>query len=343
MKIAAINSSSPIYNLAAHKIQVKFEQEGHEVFASARADLFAQKCQKAFLSAIFTWNLPQLCHDANLLKSQGLEVEVGGPAVTAMPEFVFQQTGITPHEGLDDRFEHVPGDSYLMTFTSRGCPRGCEFCIVQKVEGRKMILYDAFPIPAGENPWVGDNNILATSWPHQELVVSKLKHLRSLDFNSGFDCRIFCKDPQKYYDLYSQCHLERWRFAYDQPDEREPVKICTEFLHSKGIRYSEITVFCLVGFIDQTFEECREKLQYLIDLGTTPYPQRYRPLNLLSRNFTPPGWDEGQLNLLFQHFGVANVWRSCTWEEFLESCKKGGFKPKDNDGIFLEFAGMKEG
>lgn len=281
--------------------------------------MWSLQCDRALFSAIFTWDLVSLCQDVNLLKQAGVKVEIGGPAATAIPQYIVEQTGLIPKCGLDERFEYIKG-KFFATFTSRGCPRNCDFCLVPRLEGRKMIEYSDFPIPVGKNPFVCDNNILATSWEHQEMVVEKLKHVRNIDFNSGFDDRIFIKNPDKYWRLYSQTKLEAWRFAYDLPEQREPIKACADFLHDKGVDYRRIIVFCLIGFPGQTFKECRERLQYLIDIGTSPYPQRYRPLDSLSHSYAP-GWLNGDPEMLFGYYGVPFIWRSCTWEEFKRKYK----------------------
>jgi hypothetical protein len=322
MKIAIINNSPTVYNLAVERI-ARYHQ-ADQVTVSQPGKLLLPgiwDADKAYFSVIFTWDLPALINDVNLLKSRGIEIEIGGPAATALPLYIEENTGIKPAIGLDQRFEHIPGD-YEMVFTSRGCPRGCEFCLVQKVEGRKMIEYDDFPVPVGQNPWLGDNNILATTWAHQELVIDKLKNVRNLDLNSGFDDRIFARDPERYWDLYSQLHLERWRFAYDQPDQKEPMTACVNYLHSRGVKYSEISVFCLVGWPGTTFEEAREKLEYLIQIETSPYPMRYRPLDTLVHEYNPPGWDPEELNALFNYYGVPWHWRKYKWEEFKKDYKK---------------------
>ncbi len=321
MKIAVINESSSVYNLACEKIATYHRGAGHEVSRRSRADLWSRQCQKAYLSAIFTWDLPHLVYDARYLTEKGVSVEVGGPAVTAMPEYVSEQTGLIPTVGIDPRFEFIDG-KYQATFTSRGCPRACEFCLVSKLEGRKIIEYDSFSIPVGKNPYLCDNNLLMTSWEHQKLVVEKLKHVKNLDYNSGFDDRIFIHAPNKYWGLYSQLKLECWRFAYDTPEQKAAVKFCADYLHNKGVSYRHIIVFCLVGWPGTTFEEGREKLQYLIDIGCSPYPMRYQPLLSLERTYTPPGWKEKQPNQLFRYFGVPFVWRKCTWEKFLETEKE---------------------
>lgn len=320
MKIAVINSSFPAYNLAADKMLQEFKRQGHEVFFSPRVDLWSLQADKAYLSAIFTWNLPELCHDVNLLKERSIELEIGGPAATALPQYIEEKTGVIPHIGLDERFEHIDG-KFKATFTSRGCPRDCPFCLVPKLEGRRIVEYDEFPIPVGKNPYVCDNNILATSKGHQELVVSKLLGVRNLDFNSGFDDRIFIKDPERYWRLFSHLKLECWRFAYDSPEQKEPIKACIDYLHSRGVDYRRIIVFCLVGYPGQTFEECRDRLQFLIDIECSPYPMRFRPLDSIEKNITPPGWRDGLLNLLFSYYGVPFIWRSCKFEDFRKSEK----------------------
>jgi hypothetical protein len=185
-----------------------------------------------------------------------------------------------------------------------------------------MIEYADFPVPVGDNPWVGDNNILATSWEHQQLVVERLKGVRNLDLNSGFDDRIFVRDMDKYYNLYSQLKMERWRFAYDKPEQKEPLTACVNYLHSKGVRYSEISVFCLVGWPGTTFEQGRAKLQYLVDIETSPYPMRYRPLDSLVRDWVPPGWNPDDMDALFNYYGVPWFWRKYTWGKFNKDFKE---------------------
>jgi len=324
MRIAVVNASASVYNLAVHRIANYHKMLGDEVYVTDINTLFLPEvwnAEKIYFSCIFTWELPDLVRTVNLFKLRGIQIEIGGPSATALPGYILEKTGIQPATGLDQRFEHMDGQ-YQMVFTSRGCPRGCVFCCVKLIEGRKMIEYEDYPVPVGENPWVADNNILATSWEHQVAMVEKLKDVKNLDLNSGFDDRIFAMNPEKYWDLYSRLHLERWRFAYDKPDQKEPLTKCVEFLHSKGVRYSSISVFCLVGWPGTTFEEGKEKLQYLVDIDTSPYPMTFRPLDSLQRKYTPPGWNGEDMNVLFNYYGVPWFWRKYKFDEFKASFKE---------------------
>ena len=315
--MAVINASSEVYNLCAHRALNYFRSQGYEAILSDHVNLFTLKASRFIFSIIFTYDILNLIPQVLLVKDRGAEVEIGGPGATAMPDYIEQVTGgVRPYAGLDSRFENFPGE-YEGTFSSRGCPRSCPFCLVPRLEGRRIVEIPDFPIPVGPNPKLLDNNILATSWSHQQKVVGRLKGVRNLDVNSGWDCRIFAKDPERYWQLYNELNLDTWRLAYDVPEEREPVGQCIRFLRSKGVDYRRITVFALIGYPGQTFDECLEKLQYLVNMECSPYPMRYRPLDALTRNYVAPGWTAGQVEGLFGYFGVPWVWRSCTWDEYV--------------------------
>ena len=312
LKIAVINSSHPSYNLAAWRILNYCRSEGVETSYSGRADMWTVGVDKAYFSVIFTWDLPELCHDVNLLRTLGIEIEIGGPAATAMPQYIVEHTGLIPHVGLDERFEHVPG-SYAMTFTSRGCIMRCPWCIVHKVEPNR-VEYDDFPIPVGKNPFIGDNCILATSWGHQELVVEKMKDVRWLDINSGFDCRLF---TEEHYQLYSRLHLEAWRLAFDSMGVESAFERAVGILKKHGVDYRRILVFCLIGFPGTTFDECVYRLEKTRALGCSPYPQKYAPLDTVdARDYVAPGFEKERLDTLRAYWCNPFAWRTCTFKEF---------------------------
>ncbi len=92
-------------------------------------------------------------------------------------------------------------------------------------------------------------------------------------------------------------------------------RACVEFLHNKGVSYRFIDVYCLIGFPGQAFDECLEKLKYLIEIGCSPYPMRFRPLDSVKEHYTPPGWEPKMTDKLFA-WGGAQKWRTTSWEDF---------------------------
>ena len=314
MKIAIINSSQEVYNLATHRIAHYHERLGDTVTLTKGSQLFLDgvwNADKAYFSCIFTWDLKEMCANVNLLKERDIAIEIGGPAATAMPVWVENRTGIKPHVGLDDRFEREKGD-FKMEFTSRGCRNHCAWCIVPKIEPIH-VEYEDINIPVGDNPYLGDNNLLACSWEHQKRVVGKLKNVSNLDINSGFEASLFTED---HYALYSQLKLERWRLAFDSMAVEKEFERAVNILKKHGVRYSEISTYVLIGFPGTTYEETIYRLEKARSLGTSPYPQIYRPLNSINHDYVAPGWDKEKLSLLRMYWITPQKWRTCTFEEF---------------------------
>ena len=314
MKIAVINSSPEVYNLATHRIARYHWGLGDEVAITNGGALFLPEvwqAEKAYFSCIFTWDLPAMVTNINLLKDRGVAIEIGGPATTAMPLWVENQTGIKSHVGLDNRFEFVKGD-FKMSYSSRGCRNKCLWCAVPRTEPF-CVEYDDFNIPVGEHPQLNDNCILNTSLEHQKLVVEKLKDVLSVDINSGFEAALFTEEA---YKLYSQLHLARWRLAFDSMKVEKEFERATAILRNHGIRYSAISTYVLIGFPGTSMGENIYRLEKTRELGCTPYPQRYVPLNSLKHKYTAKGFDNFELERLRSYWVSANVWRTCTFEQF---------------------------
>ncbi len=227
----------------------------------------------------------------------------------------FEYCGIKPRIELDDRFESVQGN-FQMVFTSRGCRNHCPWCIAPKIEP-ELREYDDFPIPIGDNPWLGDNNLLGTSFEHQQLVVKKLKGVSNLDINSGFESPLF---TEKHYQLYSQLDLESFSLAFDTLKREDDFTRAVKILKNHAVDYRRILVYVLIGFPGSTYEDASYRLEKVRSLDCSPYPQRFQPLNsIASRNYVAPNWDRDKLEMLRLYWVNPRVWRSCTFAEFTKT------------------------
>lgn len=309
MRVAIINCSK-VYNLAVDKIANYHRCLGDDVYTQP---LELQDIDKFYFSAIFTSDIPKLIHNVNDIRDRGRAVEIGGPAATFMHNYIKRDTGIEPHRGLDERFEHVKGQ-YSFTFTSRGCPNHCSYCGVSQLEP-VLEEYDEFALA----PMIGDNNLLATSWKHQELVVEKFAdykrngRLVAIDINSGFDVRLF---ERKHFQLYSRLKLLRWRFAFDEMSVERDVRRVAAMMKAEGFDRHHVTFYCLIGFPGTTPEECLYRLNTIIELGMNPYPMRFAPLNCTNRKYVARGFTQDLLSRMQSYYQTPSLWMTVSWEDF---------------------------
>jgi len=307
-RVAVINCSEKVYNLAVDKIGNYHRGLGDEVYRGKWHPLFLRDWDKYYFSVIFTSDVPRLIRAVNRVHLWGKDVEIGGPAATFMARFIEKETGVAPHRGLDPRFEHVKGE-YRASFTSRGCVRKCPWCGVKDVEP-EMVEYDEFPLA----PMILDNSILSTSWDHQQLVVNKLLNYGGpIDINSGFDVRIF---EERHFQLYGRLNLTCWRFAFDSMDVEPDVRRVATMMAARGLDRHHVTFYCLIGFPGTTPEECLYRLSTVVKLGMNPYPMRFFPLNRTDRNYVAPGFTEDLLSKMRSYYQRPSFWETVGWEEF---------------------------
>src|ERR1700722_11914896 len=85
--------------------------------------------QNSYISVAFTWRLNEARDRARWYRDLGYSVRAGGPATFVRKQYLaeFAQVG---GEVPDAIAHHHP----WATFASRGCPVGCWFCLVPKME-----------------------------------------------------------------------------------------------------------------------------------------------------------------------------------------------------------------
>lgn len=303
-------------SLGAFKLANYLRRMGHSV---DHADILKpQRYDLYCLSAVFSWHLPSLVEMAQFAKLFG-EVWIGGPAVTFHPDnakHVERETGITPHIGLDDRFENEPGD-YPMVYFSRGCPAytpACGVCPVPRLEGNTFRYYpDAKPARL-----LLDNNLSALPAEYQDYIITRYResyHGRGLvDANSGFEPHSFTEEILKRWERFP---LACWRFGYDDLTERDVALRMLELLRAHGHSGEKVRVYTLCG--NEPIADCYQRVREVIELGAHPWPQRLRPLNWLGPDGTLPckfDWDEPTLIAFQRFFSIAGLWKRMKPSEF---------------------------
>ena len=211
------------------------------------------EADKVHISVTFTYDLPMVDQLVKEWK-QVAPVMVGGPA-------------------LDDRGgEFEPGkyikQGYLMT--SRGCPNNCWFCSVPKREGgiRELEIKDGWDVL--------DSNLLACSDDHINKVFDMLERQdHRIKFTGGLEAKIL---KPWHCDRIAKIKLERAYFAYDTPDDYEPLVEAGKMLRDAGVKHKshQLSCYVLIGYRGDTYEKAEKRLRDTWQAGFMPYAMLYR-------------------------------------------------------------------
>ena len=137
-------------------------------------------------------------------------------------EIVKGGTGFGLDNKLPDEIEHVYPDYSLYPnltketaygFLTRGCPRGCPFCIVGGKEGRQSVKNaDLSEFWRGQREIrLMDANLPAC--PDRDGLLKQLIESRAyVDFTQGLDCRLLDADA---IDALNRVRLKEIHFAWD--------------------------------------------------------------------------------------------------------------------------------
>ena len=191
-------------------------------------------------------------------------------------------TGYGLDNKLPDEIEHIYPDYSLYPeltkdtaygFLTRGCPRGCKFCIVAGKEGRRSIkVADLSEFWRGQkNIVLLDPNILACR-QHPDLLGQLIDSKAYVNFNQGLDIRL---TTEANILLLNQVKVKNIHFAWDNAEENlkpyfERYKALAK--HKPNGAYG--TVYCLTNF-GSTMEENLYRIYTLRDLGYDPYVMVY--------------------------------------------------------------------
>lgn len=185
-------------------------------------------------------------------------------------------TGYDLENVLPDEIEHQYPDYDLYNikdkaygFLTRGCPRGCPFCIVTQKEGVTHTVADL------DEFWRGQKEIILMD---SNITASKdcVRHFKSLikskalvNFEGGLDIRFM--DDEKTH-LLNQMRISQVHFAWDSYSDKVTVQRLKEYakLATRKINGCFAMVYVLTNF-DTTLEQDLERIYTLREMGFDPF------------------------------------------------------------------------
>jgi len=241
MKILIIDIDSKIPNYALKKVEKYHLDKGDEVIWNM--PLYRHLADKVYVSCVFKKN-EYKCYDY----MDDDKCLIGG-------------SGYSLSVTLPDEIETVKPRINL-GFTTRGCVRNCEFCIVPQKEGKIKAEADIYDLWDGKSKEIilMDNNILALP-EHFYLISRQLqKENLKVDFNQGLDFRLLTEEIWN--ELNKLKHLNEIRFAFDYIQYKDKVIEKLELMKKVGLKDWKTRWYVYVGEKDN-FDTVFERLMIL--------------------------------------------------------------------------------
>jgi hypothetical protein len=262
----------------------------------------------AFVSVAFSWRANDAFARCSWLSAEGYNVRVGGSGIVDR-HIRKQFEGIAEIGGEVDAITHHNPDA---TFASRGCPVGCYFCIVPRMEGTKFKLIPDFT----PRPILCDNNVSALPEDYQDYIIERYKkfNVRLDDINSGFEPHSF---DELTYARWKPFYHGAWRFAFDEMKEEKQVKRMVEILAIEPA--GKKRVYVLIG--NEPYEQCYERITKVIEWGCEPHVQPMIPLGALTKKpIIQFDWTEQKLKDLAR-WANRWIWRTIKFEDYSTNYK----------------------
>lgn len=247
-------------NLALMKISAYHKLKGDNV----EMCFGLKKYDKVYMSKVFTFTKD---YNEYIMAD---EIIKGGTGYNLTSKLPIEIENMFPDYSLYNIKDTAYG------YLTRGCPRGCKFCIVKDKEGQQSIKVSDL-----KNFWNGqknieimDPNLLACSdW--ENLLNQLINSNAYVNLNQGIDIRLMTKEKQK---MLNQIKTKRLHFAWDNVNDINTFEMLKKYRKGFNLSDRQLLVYCLVNF-NSTFEQDLDRVYKLRNNGYDPYIMIYDKFN----------------------------------------------------------------
>lgn len=289
--VDSANLKKPKYpNLALMKISAWHKAQGDRVEWWNGLQHYDRVYMSKVFSETYTPDVPYAINADEVVRGgSGYCIDTIDGVEHYRPEVNFDLPREIEHIYPDYRLYPALTKNTAYGFLTRGCPRGCHFCIVAQKEGRRSRkVADLDEWWRGQkNIVLMDPNILAYKG-HMELLAQLAESKASVDINQGIDCRLL---TEKNIEALNAIRLKNIHFAWDYMKETDAVLRGLNLYTQHAARKphgSWGAAYVLTNY-DTTMEENLFRVYTLREMGFDPYvmiynkPQAPREIRLLQR------------------------------------------------------------
>jgi len=261
-RILLVDVDSKIPNLALMKISAYHKANGDEVGFNVTDP------EKVIASVVFTEN--RWKGSALRFMYPNATIEIGGSG--------YDLAATLPNEieRMKPDYDLYPDAAYSLGFTTRGCIRKCQFCIVPMKEGRfrRAQHIREWHDERFDSVICLDNNAYADKAWFFENTDYILENGLKYNAIQGMDIRIL--DEEIAGRLADLKWSGRIHFAFDSIRDEVAVRKGVEMLRDAGINTRhDVRLYVLVGF-DSSPEEDLRRCEIIKEIGVSPFIMQYR-------------------------------------------------------------------
>lgn len=158
-------------------------------------------------------------------------------------------------------------------FLSRGCPRGCDFCIVKDKTGEGRCSHKVADLSEFWNgqkfiELLDPNTLACKDW--EDLLGQLIESKAKVNFDQGLDIRMM---TDKKAEMISKIRISAIHFAWDRIEDAEIIKPkFEEFRKVSKIRAHDLQVYVLCGDRERkVLDSDLERIYWLRENGYAPY------------------------------------------------------------------------